>query len=267
VLNSIQFFRALAAIMVMLFHLGSYFVPGNFEVGKYGVDIFFVVSGFVMAFIHHERVEKIKDFALKRVIRIYPTYLEILLIAVLILGVKKFDIGANLFFTDYERFNHDKRVLGAAWTLSYEIWFYVVFALSMAIFGKNFYRGILIFFLLTVLNLWIKKSDFFLSTFNFEFCFGVALCYFFRTQIINLDKKIKYNRIIILIGDASYSLYLLHLPLQVTLGKFIHKFTSTDIFVINLFWYMILISLVIGLSILNYLFVEKKMINFLRNKK
>ncbi len=263
-LNSIQFFRALAAIMVLLVHTRDYFVPVNFEYGRFGVDIFFVLSGFVMAFIHHERAEKIKNFTLKRIVRIYPTYLEVLLIAILIFGAKKFDIGANLLFTDYDANSRDNRILGVSWTLSYEFWFYFVFGISMMFFKRKFYTGIWIFLFATLANMIFFKENFWLSWRNLEFCSGVALCYFLRNEIISLDEKIKFPKIIILIGDASYSLYLLHIPLFYTLGRFLHKFTSTNILAINLFWYLVFLVATISISILNHLFFEKKIINFFR---
>lgn len=56
---SIQLLRAIAALAVVLYHVGrkSDFLAitnGNyFEVGKYGVDLFFIISGFIMAYITH----------------------------------------------------------------------------------------------------------------------------------------------------------------------------------------------------------------------
>ena len=259
-LDTLQFFRAIAALMVVLVHVGDYFVPIKFEVGRYGVDVFFVISGFIMAYIHHDKIEPLKAFFLKRFIRIYPTYLEILLIAILLLGLEKTKIAPNLFFTDPDPNHREDRILVVAWTLSYEIWFYFVFAISMWLFGRKFYTGILIFFIATILNQIFGEESLWLSHYNYEFCFGAALCFFFKKQIISLDKKISYPKIIMLIGDASYSLYLLHFPLSLTLGRFLHKFTSDSSLLINLFWYLVLIALIVSISIFNYLFIEKKII-------
>jgi len=262
-INSLQILRAIAALMVLICHAGDYFIPIKTEIGQHGVDIFFVLSGFVMAYLHQNKIEPIKTFALKRFIRIYPSYLIALAFGCLVYGVKDFNFAANFFFTDPDAESRDLRVLDVAWTLSYEIWFYVVFGLSMLVFRKNFYIGIAYFALLTAMR---PGNSFWLSAYNYEFIAGVFICLFFRKIIINLDKKINYPPLMILIGDASYSLYLLHLPLLQVLGRFFHKFTSTDLVFINAFWYAVLLTSVIGISIANYIFFEKRIIVFLRKK-
>ena len=61
-IDTIQFFRALAALMVLLVHIGDYFVPLDMKFGVYGVDIFFVISGFIMAYLHRDKVESMRLF-------------------------------------------------------------------------------------------------------------------------------------------------------------------------------------------------------------
>jgi peptidoglycan/LPS O-acetylase OafA/YrhL len=39
-INTIQFLRAIAALMVLVVHIGNYFIPIETSVGIYGVDIF-----------------------------------------------------------------------------------------------------------------------------------------------------------------------------------------------------------------------------------
>lgn len=262
-LKSIQFFRAVAALMVVLVHIGDYFIPVEMDVGRYGVDIFFVLSGVVMAYIHHNKVESMRDFAVKRIIRIYPTYLQCLAIGALIYGVANFDWGGNLLFIAPEPLERDRRVLGVAWTLSYEIWFYAVFGLAMAVFGRKFYLGIIAFFLATIFRI---EDSFWLSAYNYEFCGGVFLILLFKDFLIKIDNKIKYPKSVLLIGDASYSLYLIHFPLITVLGRFLHGFTSSTLFFVNAFWYAVLIILIVSISILNYLYFERPCLRFLRRK-
>ncbi len=260
-INTIQFFRAIAALMVLVVHIGNYFIPIETSVGVYGVDIFFVISGFIMAHLHHDKVESVRQFFIKRFIRIYPIYIECLIVGLLVHGFTNFDIAGDLLFLSPEPEQRREMILDAAWTLSYEIWFYFIFALSMGVFGRKFYLGILLFLVATFLR---SSDSAFLSTYNYEFCFGVFICLFFRNGIAALDSKIKYPSLLILIGEASYSLYLLHQPLVTSLGRFLHGFTDSDIWVINAFWYVVLIASIITISVANHLFVEKPTISYLR---
>lgn len=67
-LRTLQILRALAAICVIYFHIGAIH-----RFGSFGVDIFFVVSGFVIALvISHGQSPAV--FAINRIIRIFPLY-------------------------------------------------------------------------------------------------------------------------------------------------------------------------------------------------
>ena len=82
-LNNLQLLRAFAALNVVLFHAigtsASYSYETNFISvfegwGANGVDIFFVISGFVMLFTQLDNKRSVKDFLLLRVIRIILIY-------------------------------------------------------------------------------------------------------------------------------------------------------------------------------------------------
>ena len=79
--KSIQVARALAANCVLLSHLliiekkyghGIILLPDSVSWGASGVDLFFVVSGFIMAMIAAR--EEARTFVMSRLTRIYPTY-------------------------------------------------------------------------------------------------------------------------------------------------------------------------------------------------
>ena len=79
---SLQYLRAFAALWVMLTHvlqrLGIR--PGGVTfAGQWGVDIFFLLSGFII-FLTTKDHSSWKIFALKRVCRIYPAYLVCLIV-------------------------------------------------------------------------------------------------------------------------------------------------------------------------------------------
>lgn len=287
-IQAVQVMRTIAALMVLLFHAGDRILTefgwskDIVEFGKYGVDIFFVISGFIMTFIHYDKVDSAKLFFIKRWIRIYPVYLEMLLLGFLVIWlgidfrhklISDFNYFDTLFLTSPNpRFNGNL-ILAVGWTLSFECWFYIIFGLSMSIFGKNFYRGIIIFFLVTLLaQLFFENPPILLSWRNFEFCFGVLLGILCcgnakrKERIMRLDNKIKYPAFMLLIGDASYSLYLSHIPLLEILSKIIGKVSSDKFILINVFWAAILIIIPVVLSICNYRFIESKLIKYLRKK-
>ena len=93
--------RGVAALWVVLYHLHyevSRLFPGFYDIfapvfksGYLGVDLFFVLSGFVIALnyqthFHHFKWSAYKQFLIKRLARIYPVYLASLLLTVLVVG-------------------------------------------------------------------------------------------------------------------------------------------------------------------------------------
>ena len=82
ILNHIQFLRGISVILVFFYHLNlSYF-----DYGFLGVDIFFVISGFVITSIISNEIKKTKkfdfyNFYTRRFKRIYPVLFFILTIS------------------------------------------------------------------------------------------------------------------------------------------------------------------------------------------
>lgn len=83
--NDIQGLRALAFILVFLFHLKPEWLPGGFI----GVDVFFVISGYLISTIVINQINgdkfSLSTFYEKRIKRIVPAYL-MMLIAVAVAG-------------------------------------------------------------------------------------------------------------------------------------------------------------------------------------
>ena len=148
-LNTIQILRGIAATAVAAFHIGNSFeVAGNqwnlrplFLNGEMGVDVFFVISGFII-FIASAGPNRrsVRDFLENRFWRIFPPYWAALLLwtaAIILLAVilgdtsklTRFDGFVASFFLIPPMVPADY-VLRAAWTLSLEIMFYMVFALT-----------------------------------------------------------------------------------------------------------------------------------------
>lgn len=156
-MESVQMLRGIAVLMVLFYHVGVYEVKasdimvfGNLlEVGKAGVDIFFVISGFVMVTISSRSKNgdsKPGSFLLKRAIRIYPLYWFYTAISLAIFlirpdlanrsgGVVQTSLLHSVFLLP------DKSgapIVGQGWTLIHEMYFYLIFALIL--FARPFFR-------------------------------------------------------------------------------------------------------------------------------
>lgn len=137
---SIQYLRALAAIAVLAFHAAQR-SHLSFPVGALGVDIFFVISGFVMWTIAARRQATPGAFLLNRVRRIVPPYW--LATGVMICGglaglfpnmeLTATHIIASLFFIPHvsPSNGHVWPVLVQGWTLDVEMLFYLLVAILL----------------------------------------------------------------------------------------------------------------------------------------
>lgn len=139
---SIQYLRGLAAIAVVVFHAttGTLAPPGayGFKLGEHGVDIFFVISGFIM--FTAARNESVVRFLIVRAIRIYPLYWAALLTLVLIThftaayGISGRELLASILLWPRYSFGHPDKIwpiLVPGWTLTYELFFYAIFSIGI----------------------------------------------------------------------------------------------------------------------------------------
>ncbi|OCJ15107.1 exopolysaccharide biosynthesis protein [Rhizobium sp. AC44/96] len=136
-LYGIQYLRAFAALAVVVFHAAEK-VGEHFAIGAAGVDVFFVISGFIMWVISDRRPMSPQQFLFDRVRRIAPSYW--LVTAVMIVGavvglfpnlkLTASHIIASLFFVPMRSPSNGEiwPVLVQGWTLNFEIFFYVLFA-------------------------------------------------------------------------------------------------------------------------------------------
>ena len=140
-LCSIQAWRALAALLVLFFHtswgikfqLGEIPLRGIFLIGFSGVPIFFVLSGFIILFIHYQDIgirTSFFSFIRKRFVRIYPIYLSILLFYIFYSsGIFNFYAtvaGWKTFYLEnfsLIRLTNKPSIVPVAWTLFFEIMF------------------------------------------------------------------------------------------------------------------------------------------------
>lgn len=156
-LPNIQVLRFLAAAMVLVGHvqheaseLGiagdgfTPFVPVNWGVG---VDVFFVISGFIMFYMCHDLFGaegEARRFLLRRAVRLVPTYwlfTGLMLVATLLFAsqlahpdIDPAHVLASLVFLPWPNpAGATVPFLILGWTLNFEVLFYVVFALALTL--------------------------------------------------------------------------------------------------------------------------------------
>lgn len=186
-LHSVQILRGLATAFIVYFHIEP---PWQF--GAFSVDIFFIISGFVMALVLTTR-PPIQRFAYDRLTRIVPLYW--LFTTLVLVGAyfrpELFNAttanAANylksLFFIPYFKENANLHpMLAVGWTLNYEILFYGLIA-AVLIFTR---RHVAVWVALAFLALFIGLghgtshpvlNHFFGAPLVFEFSLGMlAYC-------------------------------------------------------------------------------------------
>ena len=186
--------RAVAVIMVIFYHSETQILGKNFyQFGYIGVDIFFVISGYLISSIIFKEYKSLKKFSFigfyqRRFRRLIPALLFMILFftipAIFFLlpnELKDFSksVISNLFFLSNFYFHSVKEEYGASsniehpllhtWSLSLEEQFYILFPL-LFLFLFKFYNKIIIYFFSTLLVLsfiyWI-----FLSQYNYSLAF------------------------------------------------------------------------------------------------
>ncbi|MDA4741946.1 acyltransferase [Enterobacter hormaechei] len=150
-IESIQALRGIAAILVMMFHFRTEINKSFPGIGDYlfingtmGVDLFFVISGFIIFYITdsvHGGTSSAKKFIINRFCRIAPPYYLITLcVAGGSLASWSETIRSILFIPlDGESIGpyYGYARLYVGWTLNYEMFFYLLCALSILFYSKK----------------------------------------------------------------------------------------------------------------------------------
>jgi len=198
---TIQALRAVAALLVVVYHAFDMWglridatAPGvSWGNGAAGVDIFFVVSGFVMVVSSRRIASQPRaawTFIQHRIVRIVPLY-WLLTTAKLVLVFSFADLALRsgldidyiarsyLFFPMVDGAGHFRPLLPVGWTLTYEFLFYLLFAFALAL------RVDVLRVLIPGLGLFVVAALFrtdswpawtiLLNTLVIEFIFGVIL--------------------------------------------------------------------------------------------
>ncbi|MBB4567188.1 acyltransferase family protein [Rhizobium leucaenae] len=139
-LYGIQYLRGFAALAVVLFHAAER-AGSHFRIGAAGVDVFFVISGFIMWTMSERRPVTPMRFLLDRLQRIAPSYWIVtsIMVAGALAGLfpsMKLTVAhifGSLFFFPVRSPSNGEiwPVLVQGWTLNFEMFFYVIFAAAL----------------------------------------------------------------------------------------------------------------------------------------
>jgi peptidoglycan/LPS O-acetylase OafA/YrhL/protein-tyrosine-phosphatase len=161
--------RFLAAFLVLLHHARFLYNPGGplFSLGHEAVIVFFVLSGFVIAYVAETKERSLGDYAIARLARIYSVVLPAIILTgaldyfgyminaeAYLPGAQAWDqipvrVVSSLLFLNQVWFVSIQLFSNVPyWSLGYEVWYYVGFALVTYIGGR---RGWWLFILLAVL--------------------------------------------------------------------------------------------------------------------
>ena len=163
--RSIQYLRGLAAFAVVLFHAFQWtnaagLTSTDFPTGAAGVDVFFVISGFVMWVTTDRDPPKPLEFLRRRAVRILPPYWLFTLLAAalatsfpLLFQDVRFSVGnlilSMLLIPHLDPIGDAFPLLKPGWTLWYEAAFYIIFAVGL-LFARA--RGRMIYLIIALVT-------------------------------------------------------------------------------------------------------------------
>lgn len=143
-IDALQMMRAVAVILVLWCHSGQmladYHSKGLPGLGVFGIDVFFVISGFILSLSVIKKPGKpglsnAWDFTKRRLIRIFPMYWLFLSLALLRMALSHHILDHNyltaIFLLPDPRYPNDWLIFGLAWTLIFEIFFYYILGLIL----------------------------------------------------------------------------------------------------------------------------------------
>lgn len=339
---SIQALRGIAALMVVIRHcLENMYSADNMplivsrihQVGAAGVDIFFVISGFIMVYTSYNQFETVgapKRFLLRRLIRVAPMYWLVttaLLLGLLFVpgafGSLKFQlwhvIASYTFLPAYSSSGALMPLLIPGWTLVYEMYFYLLFAILLMAPRRFFLLAMFVYFAGSVaikqFFLQDSQSPFVLVYFNFlpfEFLIGCGIGFLLREGKISTSSQsivlivmavvifsmsvifgrptihrlfyygipagllvagcIFFERNYVLkipssllgLGNASYSLYLVHVPVIAVSIKIFNMVLGKHQPEVLVFSFLLSASIVSGL--ISYKFFETPINEYLQKR-
>jgi peptidoglycan/LPS O-acetylase OafA/YrhL len=242
--------RGIAAFLVFLIHSGG---GGLRELSsatnifvdwaKYGVDIFFVISGFTIFYQFYEKKYSLKNFLIQRIMRISVPYWP-LLVLLFIMGILNIPLGINywghgaqgydiswinwLLHATYLNFwsaKYSNTIIGIEWSLGIEVFYYIF--LGIVLSSSLFKSSQVLFSLLLGLSLYVisligndlinmSRVSNYLDIhwspmlYGYMFMLGGA-AYFCRRELERLDKECMMLKISNLVSIFVGAIFILNL--------------------------------------------------------
>lgn len=218
-LDGVQFARGCAALLVLVYHAGRMvsleqyagYIPlgGLFNFGHAGVDFFFVLSGFIIFYVHASdwgRPSSAPRYFWRRLTRIYPIY-WIVTLAVIVLdrfrlsGPKGFDL--DYIFYSFALIRHgDFPILGVAWTLEHEMFFYLMF--GVGIFSKKLgYVAFGAWLLVIAVGFFTALGrgviGFAATPYHLQFFMGMAVAYFVARHVVPAPRALLCGSLLVFV--------------------------------------------------------------------
>ncbi|SEG44759.1 Peptidoglycan/LPS O-acetylase OafA/YrhL, contains acyltransferase and SGNH-hydrolase domains [Methylobacterium sp. 190mf] len=324
-LPALQILRFIAAFLVVLFHVGSGLsveaghAYNPFHDGVIGVDIFFVLSGFIIAYTA-EPARGMGHFAVRRAARVVPLYwlltsgvVFVALVAPTLVNgttVSAEKIVRSYLFIPYQKDNgFIQPLLFLGWTLCFEMYFYALFCLCLSTGRYTVWCSCALLSLIVLVG-WIRPEGstlwrFYTSPLILEFAFGLILSQIYASRLpfeprgtalaallatgalvlylldLDLHSVIKHGfvatlivasflslppfkgrlvGILVLLGDASYALYLSHPYFIQASIKIAAPRVGGDL---TLLAVVIAVSLAIAIAVLLHRLVERPAQSFI----
>ncbi len=156
--------RGIGALMVVIGHTSGFWNIFNLPLGHVCVDMFFILSGFVIAYAYEPKIAAgmdVRAFMLQRVIRLFPLYLLGLVIgmsikAISLIGGASYTASELMWQFLAELFMMPSAPIAGwdflyflnvpAWSLLFELWANLVFILIWPILSTRVLVGVTIFF-------------------------------------------------------------------------------------------------------------------------
>ena len=221
--------RFYAAFLVFLFHFyhfasGSW-VPGSTDniliaianEGYAGVSLFFVLSGFIFTLIGYGKEIRYKNFMINRFLRIFPLFLFMFFIAI---SASRDQFNpSDVFYIFFSNLGHaptsNTLLTGAAWSISIEFTFYMIFPFLVAFYSRYGARYLLKIILIMIL---VRYGAYLM--------FPEIVKPFYSTLLGRLDQ--------FLIGMLYAGLYLKHKQI---FSSYLHLAFSA-VLLLAAFWYL-----------------------------
>ena len=205
-LYNLHLLRVIAALGVVYFHTTS--TAGlklDWDVGSRGVDVFFVISGFIIAYIGTTKPDQ---FFVRRLIRVVPFYwaATLFVFAMVMVLPHMFrttsasvpHLVSSLLFIPHESAGEMQPTLILGWSLNFEMFFYVLFAMALRIsprWSPAICVGWIVAFVLVIHTIAGNNAimNFYARPIVLEFCYGIGVFYLFSWCSARKDRLVQFG--------------------------------------------------------------------------